>query len=430
MSVPLDRLYHYIENQAEKIHGDRVIIYRFWPHGSKNIRNLLPLRPHPDWVEKVCSPHMWCNDQEPLDFAGYEHRQELNESWYQTGLVTVTKQFSDHPRHTNFRYNLDIRNKAILLHSEQRSQNVEQYQQNEFVPVYYWCHAVIARDWFRFAQYLTQKKQAGHMFLIYNRAWAGTREYRLKFAENLIRLGLENHCKMSVSPVEPELGIHYNLHEFSNPAWRPTHVIEKYFPVSTAKSHYSADFDMADYESTHIEVVLETLFDDSRLHLTEKILRPIACGQPFILAGTHLSLEYLRRYGFQTFDSVWNESYDQETDPQERLVVIADLMRQIANWHPELREQKLREAQAIADYNKKHFFSEQFQNIVHAELVTNLQTAFDQLKQPGSTSRWIQDWEGFLAIPEFKNQLTDVIQDDILKTIAQAKNITAHQDKL
>ena len=40
MNVPLDRLYHYINNIAQEIYGDRVIIYRFFPHGSKNINNL------------------------------------------------------------------------------------------------------------------------------------------------------------------------------------------------------------------------------------------------------------------------------------------------------------------------------------------------------------------------------------------------------
>jgi hypothetical protein len=40
MSIPLDRLYHYIENVAQEIYNDRIIIYRFYPHGSKNINDL------------------------------------------------------------------------------------------------------------------------------------------------------------------------------------------------------------------------------------------------------------------------------------------------------------------------------------------------------------------------------------------------------
>lgn len=38
MSVPLDRLYHYIENTAGEIYNDDVVIYRFYTHGFKNFK--------------------------------------------------------------------------------------------------------------------------------------------------------------------------------------------------------------------------------------------------------------------------------------------------------------------------------------------------------------------------------------------------------
>ena len=44
MSIPLDRLYHYIQDVAEQVHGDRILIYRFSPHGSKNIEDLTPIQ--------------------------------------------------------------------------------------------------------------------------------------------------------------------------------------------------------------------------------------------------------------------------------------------------------------------------------------------------------------------------------------------------
>ena len=46
MSIPLDRLYHYIHDVAEQVRGDYVLIYRFWPHGSKNIEDLSVLFSH------------------------------------------------------------------------------------------------------------------------------------------------------------------------------------------------------------------------------------------------------------------------------------------------------------------------------------------------------------------------------------------------
>ena len=93
--------------------------------------------------------------------------------------------------------------------------------------------------------------------------------------------------------------------------------------------------------------MLETLFDDDRLQLTEKSLRPIACGQPFILAATHGSLQYLQNYGFKTFNDVFDESYDQIEDPVKRLKAIVALMVQISQWTDDVRSYKINQLQQI-----------------------------------------------------------------------------------
>jgi hypothetical protein len=421
MSIPLDRLYHFIENIAEEINQDHVLIYRFWPHGAKNINNLCVLKRNPDmriWPQLQIYPKLICNDQEPLDFDFYqnitvvdrkENRSSDDAEWFQL-LHSIGYQF---PFGKNLSPGASIYNKSLLLHSEQRSSNVSKYQDDRFIPVYYWSHGFIAQDWFRFAQHVTQHKQVCTKFLIYNRAWSGTREYRLKFAELLIQHDLVKDCKTKINSVEPELDIHYSQHKFSNEAWRPTEILENYFPVSTAKSYYSADFDIEDYEATDIEVVLETLFDDRRLHLTEKSLRPIACGQPFILATTHGSLQYLRNYGFKTFDHVWNESYDLEIDPVQRLISIVKLMQQIAQWTPQQRHQKLAQAQIVADHNKKHFFSHHFTQQVAQELENNLKQGFQTLSQCNNFESWIKDWECITSHQQIQHWLESNSNPDL-----------------
>jgi hypothetical protein len=202
------------------------------------------------------------------------------------------------------------------------------------------------------------------------------------------------------------------LHEFCNPVWKPTITLENYFSLNHAYSCYSADFEIEDYELTDIEIVLETLFDDDRLHLTEKSLRPIACAQPFILAGTHGSLEYLREYGFKTFGHIWDESYDQIKDPQERLIRIADLMRDIANWTPEQQNSKMAQAQSVADYNKKHFFSSSFFDTVTTELTANLKLAFDAFKCTNDCHQWLEVWDRLLSnrqVTEFLDTNQNVV---------------------
>jgi hypothetical protein len=403
MSIPIDRLYHFVEKISHDITEDLVLIYRFWPHGSKKLENFSPLRAYDFWKILVKNKIV-CNDQEPLNFDFYDQQYPYlpgNDEF--CGLLDQADLTSWHHIKNVRGWFYNSPTTVIVLHSEKRSCEVEKYQMNQYQTAYYWSHAIISLDWFRYAEHVTQRKKTTKTFLIYNRAWSGTREYRLRFAELVVRLGLQDSCRTSVNPIEPELGIHYKLHQFKNPVWQPSIILENFFPVSDAQSHYSADFDIEDYEATDIEVVLETLFDDGRLHLTEKSLRPIACAQSFILAGTHGSLEYLRSYGFKTFGSVWDESYDQIEDPNERLNAIVDLMNQIKHWLPYVREQKMTEARAIADYNKKHFFSDKFSSTIVDELKQNLSDPIKTKLSSVDLLAYQKQWHDFIQIEKNKN---------------------------
>jgi hypothetical protein len=403
MNIPLNRLYHYIENIAQEIYSDPIIIYRFWPHGSKNINDLGPLRDYnndhnlKEWVIRTIYPAIWCNDQEPLDYDFYSKNFQ-NRTDNVFALLLKSTGFYIPATNLNYRRQ-SIFKKSILLHSEQRSVNLKKYQiDDELIPVYYWSHGVIARDWFRYAESESFYKNTKKTFLIYNRAWSNTREYRLKFTDLLIENNLIGHCQTTCNTIDPDLNVYYANHQFKNPVWKPINRLENYVGPSSASATNSADFETKDYNSTDIEVVLETLFDDSRLHLTEKSLRPIACGQPFILAGTHGSLEYLRGYGFKTFGDIWDEQYDTIKNPEDRLIKITELMQSIANWSVADRKNKMAQARDIAEYNQQHFFSQSFSNQVINELKTNLTTAFAELDDPKNYK--IDYWNNLASTPE------------------------------
>jgi hypothetical protein len=372
MSIPLDRLYHYIENIAKEVRGDDVIIYRFWPHGSKKIEDLSCASDHtPD--QNIFCPHIICYDQEPLNYDLYKDVPiQLNSSFVFHGDPnTLPKR--------NLRFKLgNIYDKCLLLHSELNSAEVIRYQQDQFAPVYYWSHAVIARDWFRYAQYVDFSKDIKKTFLIYNRAWSGVREYRLKFTDLLIENKLIDHCKTNFNAIND--GHCYKNHSFFNPSWKPVHALEEYLTPTDAPSCSSADFEIKDYISTEFEVVLETLFDDQRQQLTEKILRPIACKQPFILASSPGVLEYLRSYGFQTFSDIFNEDYDLIQDPVDRLNQIIQTMKEIATWTPKYKSIQMKKINEITKFNQEHFFSDKFFNTVTSELKNNLIAAFEHVE--------------------------------------------------
>jgi uncharacterized coiled-coil protein SlyX len=398
MNIPLDNLYHWVQS----IIPVPAVIYRFYPHGSKNIVDLTSLSPRTNeehYVEHYVDIPVVVHDQEPLDYNLYTN---IDLASLRVFIQQLHARLAvSNPTATEIRCqalvdkNLlaiplasgSLHDQAILLHSEKNSVDLEQYSQNNFLPVYYWCHAIIARDWYRFAEIDARLVPQSHIqekFLIYNRAWGNTREYRLKFMELLIKHGLHESSKTSISRLsEGNQGYHYHDHTFKNVnfAIEDSTVLDL-LEDNRCDSNESAQYNHDDFNSTAISVVLETMFDNSRIHLTEKTLRPIACGHPFVLAAGPGSLEYLRSYGFQTFAPWIDESYDHEPDSLRRLEKIINSMNKINLLDTEEFDQFLIEIRHIADFNKKHFFSDAFQQQVIEELKTNLTHTIQHIKKP------------------------------------------------
>jgi hypothetical protein len=119
------------------------------------------------------------------------------------------------------------------------------------------------------------------------------------------------------------------------------------------------------------------------------------------------SLEYLRSYGFKTFSNIWNESYDLEADPVTRLNAVVELMKEISQWSKSTRIKKLQAAQQIANYNKKHFFSKNFNSIITKELQTNLKSALKELEDTNTSTLWFDRRKKLYNVPEIKSIFFD-----------------------
>jgi hypothetical protein len=73
-------------------------------------------------------------------------------------------------------------------------------------------------------------------------------------------------------------------------------------------------------------VVNETRFAQPFANISEKTLNPLRAKLPLILVAPPRSLEYLKTFGFKTFDRWWDESYDQEEDHELRMLKILDVI--------------------------------------------------------------------------------------------------------
>lgn len=83
------------------------------------------------------------------------------------------------------------------------------------------------------------------------------------------------------------------------------------------------------YTDTWFSLVTETIFDYPYTFRTEKIWKPILMAHPFVVAANYGYLKDLRSVGFQTFDSIIDEGYDQIDCPTNRIKRIIETVRDI-----------------------------------------------------------------------------------------------------
>ena len=87
--------------------------------------------------------------------------------------------------------------------------------------------------------------------------------------------------------------------------------------------------ELGQYADSWFSVVTESEMS-ARVHrITEKPLKPLLNFHPFLVLGSTGSLKLLRGYGFETFDGVIDERYDEETDVRRRFDMVYEEVRRL-----------------------------------------------------------------------------------------------------
>jgi hypothetical protein len=347
MQIPLDHIYPYLQSRF----SDAVVL-RFWPHGSRDISSLKPVSSCSD--RDLCQkPAIISHDQEPLDYGAYGLVSTEMQSWLDSRGIDA-KQAPD--LNLGWACFNNAYQQQILLTGDASGPDLDRYRNDPaLVPVHFWSHAVIARDWFRYAESdpeLQLPRNLQYVFNVYCRAWSGSREYRLALLSRLQDSGLTNDSRVKFSAYDQ--GQHYTRYQFHDDQWHNIHQgLEQWCLPNTAESHSSASYSAQDYRTTLFDLVLETVID--RVHVTEKTLRALACAQPFVIMAGAGTLAYLRDHGYQTYSHLFDESYDLCDDPAERM------QRVIATMHTIVQHAKdpkwVAELERIARWNQQWFFS-------------------------------------------------------------------------
>ncbi len=360
----VDNFYNYL-NQYLIDNKKNVELKTFNTHGSRLLKDIIV----PSFKTDTTLPKRYAGqvvmfDQEPIELEYFTDWINFNTDDYastfeykETG--DLYKNLS--PVDFIFRHFSAVHN-PILCHSERNSPDVELFEKNNFHAVHYFYHGLIARDWFRHWRHYNMKVGEKSMrFGMYCRDVSGSRKYRLDLIEKLI-------------PYKRQL--YFQLQE---PVYADRPILVNHFGYNTTVYDSTASTIIVpeDCEKFDIQLVPETLFDTQKTHLTEKVFKPIAMKQPFIVVGCPNSLEYLRSYGFKTFHECWDESYDKETDSKIRMDMIINLVETIAKMSPKKYKEMIKEARWIAMYNRQRFNSGIIEDIMLEELHTNLDKAFD-----------------------------------------------------
>ena len=257
--------------------------------------------------------------------------------------------------------------------------------------MYYFYHGFAALDWYRGFYALNYHKPVTtdykYDFISFNRLISNDRSYRCYFVSKLIENDLLSKGQISFG-LDNEHGTWQD--EIASPKTKlsnkaVTHIKQHLTKIQSPlivdspniQGWASADIPRCSNDSFW-HIVTETVFYYNKLHLTEKIFKPIVMKQPFMLIAAPGNLAYLKSYGFKTFDGIIDESYDLIEDPDLRIEAVVTQLQ----WYcslPAVEKQKIIEQIApIVEYNFHHFYT-QFKFIIVDELLNNLKTLFKDL---------------------------------------------------
>jgi hypothetical protein len=285
----------------------------------------------------------------------------------------------------------------FLVASETDSDNVDYIcKAYGLQPFYYFFHGWAALDWYRgydrtFLITPPDQRHVKKTFFSANRIIGGERSHRViqLYFFQLFDL-MHNHISSpDVCPIENTHIIDIaKLYQHRFPDNSITNALEikggivetvsnmelpRLFPGEDTQRMSSCWLDQFDLcAESMIYHVSETVFFGRRQHLTEKTFKPIAMGMPFVLSAPAGSLQYLRQYGFKTFDTVWNENYDKVKDDTIRIQQLSRLLKNLDEQSEQEKNTMFQKCIPIIEHNWNHFYGGGFEKILWSELTTML----------------------------------------------------------
>jgi hypothetical protein len=164
--------------------------------------------------------------------------------------------------------------------------------------------------------------------------WEHTHSKHLDSLKNGCEI-VQQHGPFCVDKISNEaITVHDPLHVEMWPS------IPEYDPGVTPALYNRIDKGLNDYyNDIFVDIINETRFAQPTSNFSEKVFQAVQYKKPFVLVAPPKTLEYVKSLGFKTFSDFWDESYDNEYDPGERLAKLFDVIDYILSLSiDELRE--------------------------------------------------------------------------------------------
>lgn len=111
------------------------------------------------------------------------------------------------------------------------------------------------------------------------------------------------------------------------------------------------------YHNFDIEIVAETWTRGTTFFPTEKTVRPLLAGKPFIMYGARHWLKHLRDMGYMTWGDCWDQSYD-DYEGMERWNRMKELIINLNKLPTDEFHSIMIEANEVARYNQERSLEE------------------------------------------------------------------------
>lgn len=144
---------------------------------------------------------------------------------------------------------------------------------------------------------------------------------------------------------------------------------------SDFETNHALDFNDCLYTEHPINLVTETLFFTSSAFASEKIWKPMAASQIFLVISGPYYLKGLRKLGFKTFAPYINEEYDLELDPVDRALMVVNELKRLISMNESDFLKLLEQCAPILEHNQRLLFDQaQIKKTVARELVQTLES--------------------------------------------------------